>query len=59
MRVRLHLFRIRVLEVVVDLPERLEVAVRDLRSVVHCPFCGFKTDKVHETRRVKVKTPRR
>lgn len=42
-------------EVLIDLPERLEVVVRDLRSLVHCPFCGFKTTKVHETRRVKVK----
>ena len=55
MRVRLHLYRIRVLEVLVDLPERLEVVIRDLRSVVRCPHCQFKTTKVHETRRVKVK----
>ena len=55
MRVRLHLFRIRVVEVVADLPERLEVVIRDLRSVVRCPFCGLKTTKVHETRRVKVR----
>jgi transposase len=55
MRVRLHLYRIRVVEVLVDLPERLEVVIRDLRSVVRCPFCGFKTTKVHETRRVKLR----
>ena len=55
MTVRLHLYRIRVVNVLVDLPERLEVVVRDLRPVVRCPFCGFKTTKVHETRRVKVK----
>lgn len=55
MTVRLHLQRIHVVEVVADLPERLEVVIRDLRSVVRCPFCGFKTTKVHETRRVKVK----
>jgi transposase len=55
MRVRLHLQRIRVVEVLVDLPERLEVLVRDLRPVVRCPFCAFKTTKVHETRRVRVK----
>jgi hypothetical protein len=47
--------RIRVVEVAVDLSERLEVVVRDLRSVVRCPWCGFKTSRVHETRRVKVK----
>jgi transposase len=54
MRVRLHLYRFRVIEVLTDLPERLEVVIRDFRSVVRCPFCGFKTTKVHETRRVKV-----
>lgn len=55
MTVRLHLHRIRVIGVLVDLPERLEVLVRDLRSAVRCPFCGFKITKVHETRRVEVK----
>lgn len=55
MTLRLHLHRMRVVEVAVDLPERLEVVVRDLRSRVHCPLCGFKTDKVHETRRVRIK----
>jgi transposase len=55
MTVRLHLYRIRVVEVLIDLPERLEVLVRDLRSVVRCPWCGFKTSKVHETRRMRVK----
>ena len=54
MTVRLHLYRIRVIEVMVDLPERLEVVISDLRSVVRCPWCSFKTFKVHETRRVKV-----
>jgi transposase len=54
MTVRLHLYRIHVLDVVTDLPERLEVVVRDLRSIVRCPWCSFKTSKVHETRRVKV-----
>jgi transposase len=54
MRVRLHLYRIRVVEVVVDVPERLEVVVKDLRSVVRCPWCGFKTSRGHETRRTKV-----
>jgi len=58
MSVRLHLYRIRVIEVMIDLPERLEVVVRDLRSVVRCPWCSFKTSKVHETRRVKGQGPR-
>jgi transposase len=55
MTVRLKLQRIRVVEVVTDLRERLEVVVTDLRSVVRCPWCGFKTSKVHDTRRVKIK----
>jgi transposase len=55
MTVRLHLYRIRVVDVLVDLPERLEVLITDLRSVVRCPYCGFKTNKVHETRRAKIK----
>ncbi|MEO8323891.1 MAG: ISL3 family transposase [Actinomycetota bacterium] len=42
-------------EVTADLPERLEVVIKDARSVVRCPFCGFKTDKVHETKRVRIK----
>ena len=55
MTVRLHPYRIRVVDVLVDVPERLEVLVTDLRSVVRCPFCGFKTNQVHEIRRAKVK----
>lgn len=54
MTVRLHLYRIRV-KVVADLPERLEVVIKDLCSVVRCPFCGFRTTKVHETKRKKIK----
>ena len=34
MTIRLHLRRMRVLEVAVDAPERLEVVVEDARSVV-------------------------
>jgi transposase len=55
MRVRLHLYRIRVVEVLVDLPERLEIVVKDLRPVVRCPFCGLKASKVHETRRTRLR----
>jgi transposase len=55
MTVRLKLNRIRVVEVVTDLTERLEVVVADLRSVVTCPSCGLKTSKVHDARRVKIK----
>jgi len=50
MTVRLHLYRIRVIEVLIDLPERLEVVVRYLRSVVRCPFCGFSKDEDEEYR---------
>jgi hypothetical protein len=49
MTVRLKLKRIRVVEVVTDVTERLEVAVADLRSVVTCPSCGLKMSKVHDT----------
>ena len=55
MTVRLHLHRIRVVKVVSDLPERLEVVIKDLRSVRRCPFCGFRTTKVHETKRKRIK----
>jgi len=41
-------------EVGVDLPERLEVVVDDVRSVVRCRYCGFKTGTVHDRRRVRV-----
>lgn len=55
MTVRLHLRRIRVVAVLVDLIERLVVEVTDLRRVVRCPHCGFKTTKVHDTRRLEVR----
>lgn len=54
MTVRLHLRRIRVIAVLVDLVERLVVEVADTRRVVHCPHCGFKTVSVHDRRDVKV-----
>jgi hypothetical protein len=49
-----HLRRLRVAEVTVDEPERLEVTVSDTRSVVRCAHCGFKTRVVHDRRRVAV-----
>lgn len=55
MTVRLHLRRIRVVAVVVDLIERLVVEVADLRRVVRCPHCGFKTTRVHDQRRLRVR----
>ena len=55
MSIRLHLRRIRVLEVAVDAPERLEVVVVDTRRVVRCPYCGFLATLVHDRRRVRVR----
>ena len=46
MSIRLHLRRIRVLAVVVDLVERLVVEVADTRRVVRCSMCGIKTGRV-------------
>jgi transposase len=54
MTIRLHLRSMRVLEVVEDLPERLVVAVAAVSSVIRCSACGFKTSRVHATRKVKV-----
>ncbi len=54
MTVRLHLRRVRVLAVLVDLVERLLIAVEDTRRVVRCPHCGFRTAAVHDRREVKV-----
>jgi len=54
MTVRLHLRRIRVIVVLVDLIERLVVEVCDTRRLVRCPHCGFRTGRVHDRRRVKV-----
>jgi transposase len=54
MTIRLHLRRLRVVEVIEDVVERLVVAVQDLRTVVRCPHCGFLTARVDERRRVKV-----
>lgn len=55
MSVRLHLRRIRVIAVLVDLLERLVIEVADTRRVVRCPHCGFKTGRVHDTRRLRVR----
>jgi len=55
MSVRLHLRRIRVIAVLVDLLEKLVVEVVDTRRVVRCPDCGFTTDRVHDRRRFKVR----
>ena len=44
--VRLHLRRLRMLEVEVDEPDRL-VVVEDTRSVVRCAHCGLRTNFGH------------
>ena len=54
MTIRLHLRRIRVVEVLEAVMGRLVVAVSDLRTVVRCRHCGFRTVKVHDRRRVQV-----
>jgi transposase len=55
MRLRLHLRRVRVLEVLVDTPFELKVLVADTRSVLRCPACGQRMTKVHDTRDVVVR----
>ena len=50
MRVRLHLRRIRVLEVLVDEPDVLRVRVESTETRPRCPYCGFKCHRVHDTR---------
>ena len=42
MSVRLHLRGVRVLEVVVDTGDRLEVGVESARGWSRCPHCGFR-----------------
>jgi transposase len=53
--VRLHLRRTRVVAVLVDLIERLVVEIADTRRVVRSPYCGFRTTRVHDTRRLRVR----
>ena len=55
MRVRLHLRLIRVLAVLVDTVDRLEIEVASTRSWSRCPHCGFKTRTVHDRRRRKIR----
>jgi transposase len=55
MTLRLHLQAIQVLEVLADLPERVEVAVAAIRGWVRCHRCGEKTRRVHQTKKVKIR----
>ena len=47
-RMRLHLRRIRTLEVVEDTSVVLRVRVESTQTRVACPHCGFKCRKVHD-----------
>ena len=58
MTIRLHLHRIRVVEVLVDTVSRLVVEVESGWSVSRCGWCGFKTQTVHDTRRRQVRDRR-
>ena len=46
MSVRLHLSGVRLLKVVVDTVDRLEVWVESAREWSRCPYCGFRCVKV-------------
>ena len=45
----------RVVRVVEDEIDKLVIEVADTRRVVRCPACGYRTSKVHETRRVEIR----
>ena len=58
MTIRLHLRRIRVVRVVVDTISRLVIEVESGWSVSRCPWCGFKTQAVHDVRPRRVRDRR-
>ena len=55
MSVRLHLKGVRVLKVVVDTVDRLEVRVESAREWSRCPHCGFRCTKVWDRRGKRVR----
>ena len=55
MRVRLHLRRVRVLEVVSDAPFELVVEVESAVRRPRCPECGFACSSVHDVRSKRVR----
>ena len=55
MSVRLHLSGVRVLEVLVDLVDRLEVEVESAREWSRCPHCGFRCYRVWDRRAKRVR----
>jgi zinc-finger of transposase IS204/IS1001/IS1096/IS1165 len=55
MAIRLHISRMRVVQVVEDEINKLVIEMADTRRVVRWQACGYKTSKVHETRRVEIR----
>ena len=55
MSVRLHLSGVRVLEVLVDSVDRLEVEVESAREWSRCPHCGFRCSKVWDRRAKRIR----
>ena len=55
MSVRLHLCGLRVWEVSVDTPTRLEVVVELSAWRVRCPHCGFWCRRVHDRREKRIR----
>ena len=55
MSVRLHLRGLRVLEVSVDTPTRLEVVVESSAWRVRCAHCGFWCRRVHDRREKRIR----
>ncbi len=55
MSVRLHLSGVRVLEVLVDSVDRLEVEVGSAREWSRCPHCGFRCSKVWDRRAKRIR----
>ena len=55
MSVRLHLKGVRVLKVMVDTVDRLEVRVESAREWSRCPHCGFRCTKVWDRRAKRIR----
>ena len=55
MSVRLQLCGLRVLEVSVDTPTRLEVVVESSAWRLRCPHCGFWCRRVHDRREKRIR----
>ena len=55
MSVRLHLSGVRVVEVLVDSVDRLEVEVESARGWSRCPQCGFRCSRVWDRRAKRIR----